>query len=106
MVRALPDDWRRYEVLDGELYVTSSQSPAHQRVLGNLFLILSKYLEDHGIGEAMASPSDLEYSPSRMLQPDVFAYPVHEGRRPRDWKDCLPLSLAVEVLEPPSANME
>jgi hypothetical protein len=30
MVRALPDDGNRYEVIDGELFVTPAPSVAHQ----------------------------------------------------------------------------
>ena len=33
MVRALPDDGNRYEVIDGELFVTPAPSVAHQRAV-------------------------------------------------------------------------
>ena len=32
MVRALPDDGKRYEVIDGDLFVTPAPSPAHQGI--------------------------------------------------------------------------
>ena len=83
MVRALPDDGKRYEVLDGELYVSPSPSLRHQRAVGELFSVLRRYLTETGIGEAMMSPADVEFSPRRMLQPDVFAFPMFEGRMPR-----------------------
>ena len=102
-VRALPDDRRRYEVLDGELFISSGSTMAHQRAVGNLFTTLNQYLSEHGIGEAMPSPSDLEFSPSRMLQPDVFAYEVEPGRKPRSWGDLRPLILAVEITSPATA---
>jgi hypothetical protein len=34
---ALPDDGRRYEILDGELSVTPAPSLDHQIILANLF---------------------------------------------------------------------
>ena len=37
---ALPDDGKRHEILDGELYMTPSPGVAHQRVAGNLFVAL------------------------------------------------------------------
>ena len=106
MVRALPDDGKRYEVLDGELYVSPTPSPPHQRVAGNLLLALHRYLEEHGIGDALFSPSDIEFSPQRMLQPDVFAYPVVAGRRPDSWREIMPLLLAIEVSAPSTARVD
>ena len=38
---ALPNDGRRYEILEGELAVTPSPSRSHQRVSRNLVLILA-----------------------------------------------------------------
>ncbi len=32
----MPDDGKRREILDGELYVTPSPVTEHQRILGNL----------------------------------------------------------------------
>ena len=35
LVRALPDDGKRYEVLDGELFVTPAPGSPHQRAVGS-----------------------------------------------------------------------
>jgi hypothetical protein len=43
MVRALPEDGNRYEVLDGELLVTPAPSLMHQRALRLLFELLAPY---------------------------------------------------------------
>jgi Uma2 family endonuclease len=106
LVRALPDDRRRYEVLDGELFISAGFTMAHQRAVGELFITLHRYLSEHGIGEAMPSPSDLEFSPSRMLQPDVFAYELVPGTRPRAWADVMSLILAVEITSPETAHVD
>jgi len=42
MVRAIPDDNNRYEVVDGELFVTPAPSWRHGDVVVELALILSK----------------------------------------------------------------
>lgn len=44
---ALPDDGNRYEVLDGELFVTPAPSYRHQAVLAELFVPLRQYV--HGL---------------------------------------------------------
>jgi Uma2 family endonuclease len=105
MARALPDDGKRYEVLDGELFVTPAPSWDHQGVVGRLHLLLAPYVEAHGLGWAMLSPADIEFSPRRLVQPDLFVVPTAE-RRPRDWRDVKTLLLAVEVLSPGTARAD
>jgi Uma2 family endonuclease len=46
MLDALPDDGQRYELIDGELYVTPAPSHAHQLVAAALHRRLHDYL--HG----------------------------------------------------------
>ena len=45
MVRAMPDDGNRYEVVYGELLVTPAPRPWHQIVVQRLSLALGNYLE-------------------------------------------------------------
>ena len=40
MVRALPDDGNRYEVIDGELFVTPAPSWTHQRAVVELLMLI------------------------------------------------------------------
>ncbi len=48
MVRALPDDGNRYEVVDGELLVTPSPTRTHQHAVSALLLALGPYLRAPG----------------------------------------------------------
>ena len=45
MVRAMPDDGNRYEVVYGELLVTPAPRPWHQIVVHRLSVALDNYLE-------------------------------------------------------------
>ena len=106
MVRALPEDGNRYEVLDGVLFVSPAPSAFHQRAVARLWAILDQYCTQHGIGEAMISPADIEFSPHRVLQPDVFVVPLKDGRRVRSWKEVTTLLLAAEVISPSTARAD
>lgn len=46
-VRALPDDGKRYEVIDGELYVTPTPTWEHQRAVLGLAYRMRSYLVGH-----------------------------------------------------------
>lgn len=100
-VRALPDDGKRYEVLDGELLVTPAPRGLHQRALQELYLLLAPWVRGHGLGEAWMSPADIEFNPRRMVQPDLFVIRLVAGKATHEWPE-MPrrLMLTVEALSP------
>jgi Uma2 family endonuclease len=106
MARALPDDGNRYEVLDGELFVTPAPSTPHQRALRVLYDVLAPYVNANRIGELFWSPADIEFSPRRLVQPDVFVAALVDGKRPRAWTDVKHLLLAIEALSPTTARAD
>src|ERR1041384_416896 len=83
----MPDDGQRYEVIDGELFVTPAPSWDHQASLGVLYLRLTEYLERERVGYVFFSPADITFSPRRAVQPDLFVVPPMNGRRPRAYGD-------------------
>ncbi len=93
----MPDDGNRYEVLDGELFVTPQAAYGHQYVAFALMRPLFEYCRAHNIGEVVG-PGAVVWDDNE-LQPDVQVIP---GRHPFDrktkWIDLpLPL-LVIEVL--------
>ena len=100
MVRALPDDGSRYEVIDGELFVTPAPSWTHQRAVNELYLLLMPYLREHGLGSAITAPADVVFGPRNVVEPDLFVVPLVGGSPPRAWEDVGRLLLTVEVLSP------
>jgi Uma2 family endonuclease len=106
MARALPDDGNRYEVLDGELFVTPAPSAPHQQAAGRLFTILDAYVSANGLGVALFSPADIEFGPGRLLQPDLFVAPPTPSGRIRSWRDITSLLLSVEITSPSTARAD
>jgi Uma2 family endonuclease len=108
MVRDLPDDGRRHEVVDGALLVTPAPGFPHQRAVFALAMLLHRHVAEHRLGETVISPADVELDARTLVQPDVFVVPLLEGgRRMRDWSEIGGrLLLAVEVLSPSSARAD
>ncbi|MGH7626690.1 MAG: Uma2 family endonuclease [Gemmatimonadaceae bacterium] len=106
MVRALPDDGKRYEVIDGELFVTPAPTWEHQAASRALFRLLDRYASEHALGAVFYAPADVEFSAERMVEPDLFVVPLIEGRSPRTWEEAGMLLLAVEILSPGTARAD
>jgi Uma2 family endonuclease len=102
----LPEDGNRYEVIDGELFVTTAPALRHQRAIGELHFLLTTYLNTQRVGYAVVAPADIEFSSKRLVQPDVFAIPPFEGRFPKSFEQVKQLLLAIEVLSPSTARAD
>lgn len=105
MVRALPDDGNRYELVWGELLVSPSPRRVHQRVVGRIFVLLSAYCTEWGAAEAVISPSDISWGDDSLVQPDVFAVPIEQARA-NSWTAMQDLLLIAEVLSPSTAHYD
>jgi Uma2 family endonuclease len=105
MVRALPDDDKRYETVHGELLVTPAPRAWHQEVAFRVAVALRGYCGRSGIGHVMMSPADISWSPDTLVQPDVFVVDLAEART-MDWSRMRHLLLAVEVLSPSSVRAD
>jgi Uma2 family endonuclease len=56
-LEAIPyDEWHRYELIEGELYVSCAPGIPHQLVLGSLQLELGNYLRQNPIGTLVPGP--------------------------------------------------
>jgi len=98
--------WPRYELIDGELIVTSAPKIDHYRAVMYVYHLLHGFLTRQPIGEAMLSPADLTLRRGTISQPDVFVPPFGEADRARSWADIKHLLLAVEVLSPSTARYD
>ena len=74
----LPED-RRYEVIDGEPFVTPAPTPRHQLVSQQLEELLSRFVRANRLGVMIHAPCDVVLSEHDILQPDILF--VAEGRR-------------------------
>lgn len=105
MVRGLPDDGNRYEVVHGELLVTPAPRMWHEVIVDRLIVSLELYLRRHRVGQVLGSRADLSWGEDILVQPDVFVIPLDEART-LDWAKIKTLLLAVEVLSPSSVRVD
>jgi Uma2 family endonuclease len=67
-----PDDGKRHELIDGEHYVTPSPNRKHQRISGNLHLLIGMWLEEHSFGQIYFAPFDVIFSMFDVVEPDLL----------------------------------
>lgn len=68
-VYAMPDDGRRYEILDGELFVTPSAGVRHQYVVMRVSSAIHRWAEEHG-GQVYPG-ANIDFADDTHLEPDV-----------------------------------
>src|ERR1051325_1933936 len=73
----LPEDRMRHELIDGVHYVTPPPNLKHQGILGNLFLLIASWLEEHPIGRIYVAPVDVGFFEFDVVEPDLL-YASHE----------------------------
>ena len=96
---SMPEDGKRREIIDGELYVTPSPVNYHQKILLNLTYAFCKFLETHPVGEVRFAPLDVILSEFDVLEPDLL-FVLNEHRDfLQDWVRGAP-DLVVEILSP------
>jgi Uma2 family endonuclease len=103
MVRALPDDGNRYEVVYGELLVTPAPRLWHQVLVERLSFALGSYLRREPVGLTFTAPADISWGPDVLVQPDVFVVVPQEART-LAWSSVRTLLLVAEVLSPSTSK--
>lgn len=97
---ALPDDGRRYEILDGNLYMSPSPQTSHQRVLRQLGYCLHAHVEKHELGEVFLAPYDVVLGDNDIVEPDII-FVGHANREIIQKENIRGIpDLVVEILSP------
>ena len=91
----LPDDGNKYELVDGELFVTPAPSPAHESLASQLLAILVPYVSAQGIGRVFTPRAVVRVDGSE-VEPDIMVRP-HTAAVPRTWQEAPTPLLVVEI---------
>lgn len=95
-----PDDGMRYELINGELFMSPSPILRHQEIVGELFALLRDHVKTRRLGKVYVAPVDVRFSGTSQVVPDIVF--VSNSRRDIMSGKRLtgPPELVIEVLSP------
>lgn len=101
----MPEDGNRYEVIEGELFVSRSPGLPHQVVSGNIFGLLWNYLQANPIGQVLATLG-LVFTEHSAVIPDLVFFTHERGATIISGGRLIAApDLVIEILSPGSENV-
>jgi len=98
------DEWHRYELIEGELYVSCAPGIPHQLVLHKLQLRLGIYLEQNPIGTLVPGPGAVFSDHDSVIPDIVFVNKERWDGIVEDDRFYAAPDLIIEILSPGSQN--
>ena len=69
---AFPEDGKRYEIIEGDCFMSPAPRTRHQAISLRLTYFLYDYLRDTKLGHVFDAPTDVIFSETNIVQPDVL----------------------------------
>lgn len=102
----LPDDGRRYEVLDGVLYMSTAPSPRHQRISLQIVLSFVEQIDRRGHELTFYAPIGVIMSGADPVQPDIVVVRTDDLGMITEQRIVGVPTLVVEILPPSNAEYD
>jgi len=103
----LPDDGRRYEIIEGVLYVANAPGFDHQFTVTEIIYFFKSFVREHQLGVVLTAPFEVHLSETtKPVQPDVLF--IRKDRQPTagtQFFEGAP-DLLVEVISPSSIRLD
>jgi Uma2 family endonuclease len=88
------------ELIDGELLMTPSPRPTHQRIVANILFAMESFLRAHpSVGTLHLSPLDVHLPSGDIVEPDLIYVSKARTHIVQDWIRGAP-DLLIEVVSP------
>ena len=100
---SMPEDGKRYQLLEGDLVLSPSPTTKHQVISGRLHLLLANIFADRGLGRVMYAPLDVVLSDHDVAQPDLLFVSNERSGIVEDANVQGAPDLVVEILSPGTA---
>ena len=103
----LPDDGYRYEILEGELFMSPPPKVPHQRSSRGLFVRMCAHAAKHNSGEVFCAPIGVRIPGQKVpLQPDILFVKKNRSHIvEKDYIEGAP-DLIVEILSPSNWTLD
>jgi len=104
--RLMPETGPRYQLIEGELFMSPAPNRFHQKVSGNIYFLLRSYLERNPAGELYDAPFDVFLGEHAVFQPDILF--IANNRRSiltDEGAEGAP-NLVIEVLSESTAHLD
>jgi Uma2 family endonuclease len=105
-LRSLPDDGKRYELYEGVLEMAPAPGTGHQKTVGNLLIVLSHHIDEHGLGTLLPGRCDVKLSEFTTFEPDLLFVAREREAIIQPAFVAGPPDLVVEVLSPTTAHLD
>lgn len=106
MYAALPEDGRRYEVIQGVLMMSPAPEMAHQGVIQRISRYLDEQIFSTNRGLVFPGPTDVVISPQKVVQPDVLILLADHLDQLQEKRILGAPDLVVEVISPSSITYD
>lgn len=103
-LECLPDDGKRYELIDGELYVSAAPNIFHQTVLMNIGGAFLDYLRRHPIGRVLPGVGVIFDDHNGVIPDLVFATHQRMRKAVAEGRFHAAPEIVIEILSPGRAN--
>jgi Uma2 family endonuclease len=104
-LEGMPDDGKRYELIEGELYVSTAPDLIHQRTLGRIHIEFAKYLEKKPIGEVLLGPGVILSEYDGVIPDLVYLSSERRDQIATGARIYGAPNLVIEILSPGTQNM-
>ena len=105
--KKLPDDGRRYEIIEGVLYVTAAPGFDHQYTVTRLLVHLDNLVTEQNLGVVLVAPFEVHLPDiAQPVQPDVLFVAAERAPRPGAEGFTGAPDLIVEVLSQSTARTD
>ena len=103
----LPDDGKRYEIIEGVLYVANAPSYEHQYTVGEIAFSLRLFVKERQVGVIIEAPFEVHLAENaKPVQPDILFIRTENQPSPgTQFFDGVP-DLTVEVISPSSIRLD
>lgn len=99
----LPEDGKRYEVIEGELVMVAAPNTIHQMVSANLEYEMRMFVKKHKSGILLDAPTDVYLDENNVVQPDILFISEKNKSKVTEKNISGAPDLAVEILSPSTA---